>query len=99
MNETIDGGQGHGRVREDRVPGAEGLVGRDQHGAAFVARADQFEQHAGLGLVLGDVGDVVEDQQVELVELCDGAFEGEIAARLLQLLDQVRSVVRVKRTR
>ena len=99
MNEAVDGGEGHGWIREDRVPGTEWLVGRDQHGAAFVACADQFEQHAGLGLILCDVGDVVEDQQVELVELCDGAFEGEIAARLLQLLDQVRSVVRVKRTR
>ena len=99
MNEAVDGGEGHVRVREDRVRGAEGLVCRDQHGAAFVACADQFEQHAGLGLILCDLGDVVEDQQVELVELCDGTFECEIAARLLQLLDQVRSVVRVKRTR
>ena len=30
MNKAVDGGQGHGRVREDRVPCAEGLVGRDQ---------------------------------------------------------------------
>ena len=99
MNEAVDGGEGHGWIREDRVPGTEWLVGRDQHGATLVSRADEFEQHAGLSLVLGDVCDVVEDQQLELVELRDGAFEGEIAARLLQLLDQVRSVVRVKRTR
>jgi hypothetical protein len=30
-------------------------------------------------LVLGDVGEVVEDQQVVLVELGDGGFEGELA--------------------
>ena len=30
----------------------------------FVAPADQLEEHRGLGLVLGDVGDVVEDDQV-----------------------------------
>ena len=60
-----------------RLP--EGLVGRDQHGAAFVSGADEFEQHAGLGLILGDVGDVIEDQQMELVEFCNGAFEDKIA--------------------
>ena len=38
---------------------------------------------------LGDVCDVIEDDQVELVEYCDGAFECEVDARQLQLLDQI----------
>jgi len=46
--------------------------------------ADQLEQHAGFGLILADIGDVVEDQQVILVELGERAFEGEFAARDLQ---------------
>jgi hypothetical protein len=29
-------------------------------------------QHAGLGLVLGDIGEIVQDQQVEAVEPLDG---------------------------
>src|SRR6056297_1431894 len=62
MNESVDGGQGHGRIREDCVPLPKRLVGRDQHGSAFVSRTDEFEQHTGLGLILGDVGYVVEDQ-------------------------------------
>ena len=89
VNEPVDGGQRHGGVWKDRVPFPERLVGRDQHGATFVSRADEFEEHAGLGLILGDVGDVIEDQQVELVEFRDRAFEDEIAARLLELLDQI----------
>ena len=32
-------------------PFAEGLIGGDQHRASFVSGADEFEQHAGLGLV------------------------------------------------
>ena len=60
-----------------------------EHGPALVAGADQLEQHAGLGLVLGDVGEVVEDQQVEAVEPVDGGFEVEFAARDLELLDEV----------
>ena len=71
VDQSIDGGQRHGRVGEDRIPRTEGLVCGDQHGAPFISGADQLEQHAGLGLILGDVGDVVEDQQVKFIEFGD----------------------------
>ena len=51
------------------------MVGRDEQGSAFIAGGDQLEQHTGLGLILGDVGDIVEDQQLVLVELGDGGLE------------------------
>ena len=89
MDEAVDGGERHGGVGEDLSPFAERLVGGDQHGAPLVAGADELEQHAGLGLVLGDVGEVVEDQQVEAVEPADRGFEGEFAARDLELLDEI----------
>jgi hypothetical protein len=50
-------------------PFAERLVGHDQRRTALVAHADELEQHAGLGLGLADVGDVIEDRQMLLVEL------------------------------
>ena len=75
MNEPIDGGERHGGVREDPIPFAEGLIGGDQHRALFVACADELEQHAGLGLILGDVGEVIEDQQIEAIEAVDGGLE------------------------
>ena len=65
------------------------LIGGDQHRSSLVAAADQLEQHAGFGLILADIGDVVEDQQVILVELGERAFEGELAARDLQALDEI----------
>ena len=89
MDEAVDGGQRHRRVREDLAPLAERLVGGDQHGSPFVPGADELEQHAGLGLVLGDIGEIVEDQQVEAIEPVDGGFEGEFAARDLQPLDEI----------
>jgi hypothetical protein len=64
MDEAVDGGERHGRVGEDLAPLAERLVGGDQQRSAVVARADQFEQDARLRLVLGEIGEVVEDQQV-----------------------------------
>ena len=72
-----------------RAPFAERLIGRDEHGAPLVARGDQLEQHAGLGLILGDVGDVVEDEQIVAVELGDRGFERQFASRRLQALDEI----------
>ena len=74
MDEPVDGGERHGGIGEDPVPLSEGLVGGDQDGSPLVAGADQLEEHAGLGLVLGDVGEIIEDQQVELVEPGDGGY-------------------------
>jgi hypothetical protein len=50
------------------------LTGGDHDGSPLTPRRDQFEEHVGFGLVLGDVGQIVEDEQIELVELCDGGF-------------------------
>src|SRR5437764_14222099 len=58
-------------------------------GTTLVAGADQLEQDARFGLVLGDVGEVVEDQEVEAVEAVEGGFEGELAAGDLELLDEI----------
>ena len=74
VDEAVDGGERHGLIGEDLAPFAEGLIGGDQHGSPLVARGDQLEQDAGLGLILGDVGDVVEDEQVVAVELGDRGF-------------------------
>lgn len=89
VDEAVHGGKRHGLVGEDSGPLAEGLVGGGEQGATLVARADQLEEDAGLGLALGDVGDVIEDQEVVLVELGDGTFELEVAPRTLELLDAV----------
>ena len=62
MNEAINGCERHGLVGKDLAPCAEWLIGGDQHRASFVAAADQLEQHAGFGLILADIGDVVESR-------------------------------------
>jgi hypothetical protein len=89
MNETIDGRERHSLVGEYLPPFAKGLVGGDHQRAPFVSVADQFKEHARLGLILGDVGDVVENQEMIFVELGDCRFESEIAQRDLELLDEV----------
>ena len=89
VHQAVDGCERHGLVGEDRAPLAERLVGSDEHRAILVARADEFEQHAGFGLILPYIGDVVEDEEVVLVEFPDGGFERQFAPSDLQPLDEV----------
>ena len=70
---------------------------RDQQRSAFIASGDQLEQHTGLGRILSDVGDIVEDQQLVLVELGDGGFEP--SSRRATWSRWTRSVVRMNSTR
>src|SRR5947209_7350412 len=89
MDEAVDDGDRHCLVREDLAPFAEWLVGGDQEGSPLVAGADELKEHAGFGLVFGDVGEVIQDQEVEFVELGNGGFESELAAGNLQPLDKI----------
>src|SRR4029077_13089773 len=85
VHQAVDGGDGHGGIGEDRIPGAEGLVCGDQQGPALVAGGDQLEDDGGLGLALLDVGQVVEDEQMVFVELLDGGRQLEVLAGGLQV--------------
>src|SRR5215467_15421652 len=89
MHEAIDGGEHHGLVGKNLVPVAERTVGRDRYRAALVAHGDQLEQDAGLRLILGNVGDVVEDQEMIFVELGDGRLETQLAVGHLELLNEL----------
>ena len=89
MDEAIDNSDRHGLVREDLAPFAKGLVCGDEEGSSLVPGADEFKEHTGFGLVFGDVGEVIEDQEVEFVELGNGGFESELATGNLQPLDEI----------
>jgi len=91
VDEAIDEGQRHRLVGEDLSPFAERLVGGDQQGSPLVSGTDELEPDAGFGLILGDLGEVVEDQEVVLVEPGDGGFEGEFAAGDLPPLNEIGS--------
>ena len=89
VDEAVDGGDGHCRIGEHLAPVSERLVCCDQQRAALVAGGDEFEQHAGLGLILGDVGEIIEDQQVEPVQLGDGCGQLQRLSLDLEALDEV----------
>ena len=58
----------------------------------FISAADQFEQDRSFGLIFGDIGDVVEDEEVIAIEFGDCRFEHEVLPRDLQALDEIGGV-------
>ena len=54
---------------------AEGLFGRNHDGPPLVSRRDNFGKDAGFGLILCGIGEVTEDQKIEVVALGDGWLE------------------------
>ncbi len=50
----------------------------------LVTGTDQFEEDGGFRLIFADIGEIIEDQQMETVEPVDGGLKREFAARDLE---------------
>ena len=81
VDEAIDGGHRSGFVGEHLVPFTEGLVRRDQKRAPFVARRDELEEDAGLGLR----GDSLERFRARLPELFAAMDDSALIQRLRRM--------------
>ena len=79
MHEAVHGRHRHGGVDEHLAPLREQRVGRDGDAFALVALGDQFEQHAGLGLVTPDIAEIAGLVIVATQFLEDGRIEQPLA--------------------
>ena len=64
VDEPIQQGVGDGGVANQLVPGADGELAGDEHGAGVLAVLDDLEQQLGVGVLEPVQAPVVEDQQV-----------------------------------
>jgi len=64
MNEAVDGGDGHARVRKHVIPAREWLIGRYEKTFSFISLGYQLELHAGFSLVLSHVRQIVQERRV-----------------------------------
>ena len=88
VHHPVDGrGGGHG-VGEDAFPLREDQVGRDAQGPAFVAFGDQGEEDLGLLVALGQVAQIVQEQEVEVVQLAQLSGQVEVALGGQKILHQ-----------
>ena len=83
-------GGGHG-VGKGAFPLGEDQVGRDAQGPALVAFGDEGEENLGLLVALGEVA---QEQEVEVVQLAQLSGQGEVALGGEEVLQVVRSVER-----
>ncbi len=88
VHDPVDGrGGGHG-VGEDAFPPGEDQVGRDAQRPPLVAFGDQGEEDLGLFVALGQVAQVVQEQEVEVVQLAQLSGQVEVALGGQQVLHQ-----------
>ncbi len=79
VDDPVDGrGGGHG-VGEDAFPLGEDQVGRDAQRPAFVAFGDEGEEDLGLLVALGQVAEIVQEQEVEVVQLAQLSGQVQVA--------------------
>jgi transposase len=69
MGEPVEESGGHLGIAEDRWPFAEGEVGGDDDGCAFIKLADQMEQELPAGLGEGQITKFIEQHEVEAAEI------------------------------
>ena len=63
MHEPVHEGYDAGRIGEDLVPFAEGLVGRQHGGALLIATRDDLEQQIGVAGIVRQLADLIDAQQ------------------------------------
>ena len=67
---------------------AEGGVGRDRYGGAFLALGEHLEQQFGAAPVQLEVTQLIQAQKVDAAVAGDGAGQGLVVGGLDELVDQ-----------
>ncbi len=76
MDESIH--LGGGLVGKDSMPLGEGQIGGEEDGALFVAIGNQSKEDGTFFPVAVDAGEIVEDEEVELVARCPNGIKVKI---------------------
>ena len=89
VDESVDGGDGHGPVGEDRLPIGKRSVTGDDQASVLVPLGDQFEENTRFRLIFSHIPEIIEDQAVDAVQLSKEGWESEIAPGSLEALHHV----------
>ena len=89
MEQPIPQGRGDDGIAEHLAPLGKSAVGRQDHGAAFVARVHQLKEQVSRGSTQCDVADLVGDQQLSAAEIADALPQAPLPVGLGQAIDDV----------
>lgn len=90
VQEAVEDSGGDHRIGEHRAPFGNAAVGSDQHGAGFVAPADELEEQVGGVGFQRQVTELVDDQQFGLRRRQQFLVQAPLAVRLGQAGNQHR---------
>jgi len=89
MQDAVEECGGHDVVAEDVAPLLERLVGGEDGGGPFIAPADELEEQHGPGAGVGQVADLVHDEESRMGEDLEPMGEPPGGLGFLQGLDEV----------
>lgn len=89
MDETIDERDDAGGVGEDLRPVRERAVGSDQGAAGFVAAVDQFEEQIGMAVRIGQVANLVDDQERRCGVVAQSTAQSRIAIEGGEIIEKL----------
>jgi hypothetical protein len=93
--DPIDDRIGQIVVIEHRAPALRMLVRREEHRARLdVPLVDHVEQYVGGGVAVGQIADLVDDEQVRLDIARERLAQTAFAARGREIVDQIGAVVK-----
>jgi hypothetical protein len=90
VDEAVDEGDDAGGVGEDLAPFGEGTVGGDEGAFLLVAAADEFEQQIGMAVGIGEVSDLVDDQETGAGIMAQAAAQSGVAIEGGEVAEQRR---------
>ena len=89
VDEAVDERDDAGGAGEHLVPVGERAVGGDQGALGLVASADQLEQHVGVAVGVGEISDLVDDQEGWGGVMAEAAAQGRGAVDRRQISEQL----------
>jgi len=63
MDKAVDEGDDTGSIGEDLAPLGEGPIGGDDGAGLLIAATDELEQEVGMTIGVGEIADLIDDQE------------------------------------
>ena len=89
VSETVKQCRCHLGITEDRRPFAEGQIGGDDDGCAFVELADEMEQELSTGLCKGQIAKFIEQHKIKAGHVISNAALIADTRLAFQSIDQI----------
>ena len=89
VDKTINQRDDTGGIGEYLAPFGEGAVCGDQRALVLIASRDQFEHQVGVAIGVGEIADLIDDQELRTGVMAQTAAQGGIAIQCREITEQL----------